>query len=66
MRVTRWLAASAAMAAVGLALGPRLSAAPEKGTPAPAFTGTTVDGKKIVLADYKGKSAVLLNFFASW
>ena len=33
--------------------------------PAPAFTLTTVDGKKISLADYKGK-ALLLNFWATW
>lgn len=25
-----------------------------------------MEGKKIALADYKGKSAVILNFFASW
>jgi cytochrome c biogenesis protein CcmG/thiol:disulfide interchange protein DsbE len=44
----------------------RSSAAPDKGKPAPAFTAQTLDGKKITLADYKGKSAVVLNFFASW
>jgi peroxiredoxin len=66
MRHTRWLAAAAAAVAVGLAFNGRLSAAPEKGKAAPAFVGETVDGKKISLAEYKGKSAVLLNFFASW
>jgi peroxiredoxin len=66
MRYARWLAAAAAVVAVGVAYNGRLSAATEKGKPAPAFVGETIDGKKISLADYKGKSAVLLNFFASW
>ena len=65
-RHARWLVAAAAAVAVGLAVNGRLSAAPEKEKPAPALVGVTVDGKKISLADYKGKSAVLLNFFASW
>jgi len=38
---------------------------PLKGKPAPAFTLTDVNGKKVSLADYKGK-AVLLNFWATW
>lgn len=33
--------------------------------PAPAFTLQTVDGRKVSLADYKGK-ALLLNFWATW
>lgn len=33
--------------------------------PAPAIEGETVDGKKISLADYKGK-VVLINFWATW
>ena len=33
--------------------------------PAPAFTLQDVNGKKISLADYKGK-ALLLNFWATW
>jgi cytochrome c biogenesis protein CcmG, thiol:disulfide interchange protein DsbE len=52
--------------AAGLIASGRLSAAPEKGKPAPAFSAQTLDGKKIALADYTGKSAVILNFFASW
>lgn len=36
-----------------------------KGKPAPAFTLTDLNGKKVSLADYKGK-AVLLNFWATW
>jgi thiol-disulfide isomerase/thioredoxin len=35
------------------------------GKTAPAFTLTTLDGKKVSLADYKGKS-VLVNFWATW
>ncbi len=34
-------------------------AAPEIGQPAPAFTGTTPDGKTVSLADFKGKTVVL-------
>jgi peroxiredoxin len=33
--------------------------------PAPAFALTSVDGKKLNLADYKGK-AVIVNFWATW
>ncbi len=36
-----------------------------RGKPAPAFTLTTLDGKQVSLADYKGK-AVLVNFWATW
>lgn len=36
-----------------------------RGKPAPAFTLTSLDGKKVSLADYKGK-AVLVNFWATW
>lgn len=35
------------------------------GQPAPAFTINTIDGKKVSLADFKGKY-VLLDFWASW
>src|SRR5271165_5398247 len=38
---------------------------PFKGKPAPTFTLVDLDGKKVSLADYKGK-AVLLNFWATW
>lgn len=38
---------------------------PLVGKPAPAFTLQDVNGKKISLADYKGK-ALLLNFWATW
>lgn len=33
--------------------------------PAPKFTLTDIDGKKVSLSDYKGK-AVLVNFWATW
>jgi cytochrome c biogenesis protein CcmG/thiol:disulfide interchange protein DsbE len=35
------------------------------GKPAPAFTLSDLNGKRISLADYKGK-AVLINFWATW
>jgi cytochrome c biogenesis protein CcmG/thiol:disulfide interchange protein DsbE len=38
---------------------------PLQGKPAPAFTLEDLSGKKVSLADYKGK-AVLLNFWATW
>jgi cytochrome c biogenesis protein CcmG/thiol:disulfide interchange protein DsbE len=38
---------------------------PLKGKPAPAFSLENLDGKKVSLADYKGK-AVLVNFWATW
>ncbi len=38
---------------------------PMVGKPAPNFTLTTLSGKKVSLADYKGK-AVQLNFWATW
>jgi cytochrome c biogenesis protein CcmG/thiol:disulfide interchange protein DsbE len=38
---------------------------PLQGKPAPPFTLEDLSGKKISLADYKGK-AVLINFWATW
>jgi thiol-disulfide isomerase/thioredoxin len=38
---------------------------PLNGKPAPAFALNDLSGKKISLADYKGK-AVMLNFWATW
>ena len=40
-------------------------ASPLQNKPAPAFTLTDLDGKKVSLADYSGK-AVLINFWATW
>ncbi|WP_305794655.1 TlpA disulfide reductase family protein [Granulicella sp. L46] len=36
-----------------------------RGKKAPAFTLTTIDGKKVSLSDYKGRP-VLVNFWATW
>jgi thiol-disulfide isomerase/thioredoxin len=40
-------------------------ASPLKGKPAPAFTLVDLNGKKVSLANYKGK-ALLINFWATW
>ncbi len=44
---------------------PEAEAARMQGKPAPAFTLTTLDGKKVSLNDYKGHP-VLVNFWATW
>ena len=49
---------SLAAALVAL-LAPLAIAAPEVGKPAPAFTGTTADGKTLALADLAGRTVVL-------
>jgi cytochrome c biogenesis protein CcmG/thiol:disulfide interchange protein DsbE len=41
------------------------TSSPLLGKPAPNFTLQDVNGKKVSLADYKGK-AVLINFWATW
>jgi peroxiredoxin len=38
---------------------------PDKGTVAPDFTLTTLDGKNVSLSDYRGQ-VVFLNFWATW
>ena len=62
-----WRAAAGAVAAMaGAAIAaPRLAAVPAAGKPAPAFKAQTVEGKPISLAAYKGKSAVVLNFYSN-
>ena len=44
---------------------PQGTLAPLIGKPAPQFTLQDLSGKKVSLADYKGK-AVLINFWATW
>ena len=44
---------------------PEAEAMQMRGKPAPAFTLTTLDGKKVSLSDYKGRP-VLVNFWATW
>jgi cytochrome c biogenesis protein CcmG/thiol:disulfide interchange protein DsbE len=56
--------ASAGVTPVNLA-GVPTGPAPIVGQPAPDFTATTVDGKPLQLADFKG-SVVWLTFGASW
>ena len=56
MRITRTLLAVAAIAA---ATPWNAVAAPTVGAPAPAFTATDTHGKKVSLADQKGKYVVL-------
>jgi thiol-disulfide isomerase/thioredoxin len=47
------------------AQSPEAEAMQMRGKPAPAFTLTTLDGKKVSLSDYKGRP-VLVNFWATW
>src|SRR5882757_7895502 len=44
---------------------PEAEASQMRGKSAPAFTLVTLDGKKVSLADYKGRP-VLVNFWATW
>ena len=44
---------------------PEAEAMQMRGKPAPEFTLTTLDGKKVSLSDYKGRP-VLVNFWATW
>ncbi len=43
----------------------KLSPAPKVGHPAPPFTLSDMDGKKVRLEQYRGR-VVLINFFATW
>ena len=58
-----------ALSLAGLYVMSRSSASKPKltasGNPAPDFTVTDIDGKKITLSDYRGK-VVLLDFWATW
>jgi peroxiredoxin len=50
---------------LGLGLAAR-SAPLREGRPAPDFTGVTTDGKRLSLSQFRGKSAVLVNFYANF
>jgi hypothetical protein len=68
MRSTIWkrrLVLSSIVALALLAIT-RLSAVREASSPAPGFVAETIDHQKLALADYQGKSAVLLNFYANY
>jgi peroxiredoxin/tetratricopeptide (TPR) repeat protein len=59
LRTSLLAVALVASAAAGAA------AAPQTGTPAPPFTLTTIDGKTVTLASYRGKTLVI-NVWGSW
>jgi cytochrome c biogenesis protein CcmG/thiol:disulfide interchange protein DsbE len=59
------LSAAQADLASGLADAAPQYASPLLGKPAPAFTLEDLSGRKVSLADYKGK-ALLLDFWATW
>ncbi len=69
----RWILAGFVLLAVLVVVGvlrqpatsSGVSAAPEVGHLAPAFTLQDVDGKQVSLEQYRGK-VVLINFFATW
>jgi len=54
-----------AILAYGFSRDPRYILSPLIGRPAPPFTVTLFDGKKLSLSDLRGK-VVFLNFWASW
>ena len=55
----------AAAVLCGLSIGMTASqAALMKGQAAPDFTGAALDGRKIILSDYRGKNPVVVGFFA--
>ena len=63
------LAVAAAVFVAVLAVGEpstsRATSSPLVGRQAPAFSGTTIDGDEVSLADFAGRW-VLVNFFATW
>ncbi|MCI0370768.1 MAG: TlpA family protein disulfide reductase [candidate division NC10 bacterium] len=71
MRAKGHLGRRIAIAALGLTLvlagwGEATEPQPAVGHAAPDFTAPDVDGRSVRLADYRGKRAVLLNFWATW
>ena len=59
------LASAAKASLVATDADPQQSLSPMIGKPAPEFALEDLSGKKVSLADYKGK-AVLVNFWATW
>ncbi|MFN3653193.1 MAG: TlpA family protein disulfide reductase [Armatimonadota bacterium] len=57
---------AAASAALAFSLAGPGSAKAVKGELPPDFSGTTLDGKKITLSDFRGKNPVVLNFYAEF
>jgi peroxiredoxin len=57
---------AAAGAAVWMAAALPGSARAVKGQYPPDFTGTALDGRKVTLSEFRGKSPVVLNFFAEF
>ena len=51
---------------LGMVFGAPGSAKAVKGQVPPDFTGTTLDGRKVTLSDYRGKNPVVLTFFAEF
>jgi peroxiredoxin len=60
-----WKAAAVAGLAAVIVAGAS-SARVVKGEAPPDFTGTTLDGRKITLSDFRGKNPVVLNFYADF
>ena len=56
----------ATLMALGLFAAAPGSARPEKGAFPPDFSGTTLEGRKVTLSQFRGKNPVVLNFFAEF
>ncbi|MGD0190766.1 MAG: TlpA disulfide reductase family protein [Rhizomicrobium sp.] len=64
-RMTQRMTGFLAIVAVILMAGPAFAQRATIGQPAPDFTGTTMDGKQVTLADFKGQ-VVVVNLWATW
>jgi len=63
----RWVVIAAlALALMTAGCGEATEAQPAVGHAAPDFTAPDVRGRQIRLAEFRGKRAVLLNFWATW
>src|SRR5689334_6270676 len=58
------LLAAVALGTLGLAFAasPRIA----RGQVAPEFSGTSLDGRKLALSEFRGKNPVILNFYADF